>query len=166
MTRTPIFFDSHGNAHITCRCDHPDAAAFGPAGCSREATADDLARSGLRVVRGKTAWHAAVKAGRLVRAEEPHEFDALGPTRLARRRAVKAHMMGLPRADRRRIRRARCTVQRAAKVWRAAPPGCDSAIAWDRLAPAIRRLISAQDAVALSGPVAPSGVMAAWRLGV
>lgn len=100
----------------------------------------------------------------ILRGEEPHEFDALGPTRPARRRAVKAHFMTLPRADRRRIRRARCTVTRRSQAWRAAEPGRASAVAWDRLESAIRYLIDAQDAVALSGPIAPSGVMAAWRL--
>ena len=30
-----IFIDSHGGFWTICSCDHPEAKAFGPAGCAR-----------------------------------------------------------------------------------------------------------------------------------
>jgi len=77
---TTIFFDSHGAACVVCDPEHADAEAFGPAGTSRLATVEDLARAGLVLRRGQTAWSAALAAGRLVRGEEPHEFDTLEET--------------------------------------------------------------------------------------
>ena len=71
------------------------------------------------------------------------------------RRNIKRHMMTMPRADRRRIRRGRCAVARRVKASRS----------WSSVEEAIERLIAAQDAVSFSGPVAPARVMAGFREG-
>ena len=77
-----------------------------------------------------------------------------GVTRTDRRK-IKAHMMTMPRAERRRIRRGRCTVARRVRA----------GAVWSKVEEAIERLISAHDAVSFSGPVAPARVMAQWREG-
>ena len=64
-----VFFDSHGDAHVTCDAAEHAAAAFGPSGISRPLTAIEA-----RILRldGAASHHAAA-AGRVV----PGEWDTL-----------------------------------------------------------------------------------------
>jgi hypothetical protein len=68
------FFDSHGQAWTPCSGEHPEAKAFGPTGVSRLLEEGELRALGLF----SEQWTAHYMAkGRLVRAEEAHEWDHL-----------------------------------------------------------------------------------------
>jgi len=61
-----MFFDSHGVAHVTCAASESSAAAFGPSGVARRATAVDLDAEGISLRADETARAAAVRADRVV----------------------------------------------------------------------------------------------------
>ncbi len=68
------FFDSHGQAWTPCSGEHPSAEAFGPTGISRLLEETELRALGLF----SDQWTPYYMAeGRVVKAEEAHEWDCL-----------------------------------------------------------------------------------------
>jgi secreted PhoX family phosphatase len=69
-----FFFDSWGRLWVTCDGNHLGAEAFGPSGFSRRA---DFREANLLPRLGETAWEAAERTGRLVRADDTDGWDTL-----------------------------------------------------------------------------------------
>jgi hypothetical protein len=70
-----FFFDTFGGLWMVCDADHPEAEAFGPAGCARPV---DMAKVGLVGDENhRTAFAAAARDGRVLRGVEAHEVDLL-----------------------------------------------------------------------------------------
>jgi hypothetical protein len=69
-----FFFDTWGRLWVTCNPADHRARAFGPGGVSRPA---DPEEAGLMPRLGETAWAAAERTGRLVRADDTDGWDTL-----------------------------------------------------------------------------------------